>query len=66
MTHFFFLGGGGTSYKILVTSGVYKMFVGRDHLQALNAKWEYNTEMGRQETGCEGMNWINLAQGRNK
>jgi hypothetical protein len=42
------------------------MFVGRDHLQALNAKWEYNTEMGRQETGCEGMNWINLAQGRNK
>jgi hypothetical protein len=22
--------------------------------------------MGRQETGCEGMNWINLAQGRNK
>jgi hypothetical protein len=29
-------------------------------------RWEDNIKMDRQEVGCEGMDWIELAQDRNR
>ena len=29
-------------------------------------RWEDDTEMNLQEVGCEGMDWIELAQDRNR
>ena len=30
------------------------------------SRWEYNIKMGLQEVGCEGIDWIELAQGRDR
>jgi hypothetical protein len=29
-------------------------------------RWEYNMKMGLQEVGCGGMDWIDLAQNRDR
>jgi len=29
-------------------------------------RWEYNIKLGVQEVGCEGMDWIELAQERDR
>ena len=29
-------------------------------------RWEYNIKMNLQEVGCEGMDWIDLAQDRDR
>jgi hypothetical protein len=34
----------------------------RDHLGETRRKWEDNTKMYLQEVGCEGMDWIELAE----
>jgi hypothetical protein len=48
--------------------GVYRVLVGtpdgrRPHRNP-RCRWEDNIKMGLQEMGCEGMNWIDLAQER--
>ena len=35
-------------------------------LGKLRRKWEYNIKMDLEDVGLEGMDWINLAQGRNE
>ena len=44
-------------------SGVYRVLVGKPGgKKPLGRRWEENIKMGLQEVGCEGMNWIELAQ----
>ena len=44
-------------YRILVGKHEGKRLLGRPRL-----RWEDNTKMGIQEVGCEGMDWIALAE----
>jgi len=37
---------------------------GKSPLGRPRHKWEYNIKMDLQEMGCEGMDWINVAQDR--
>ena len=39
---------------------------GRRPLGRSRLKWEDNIKMDLQEVGCEGMDWIELAQDRNR
>ena len=39
---------------------------GRRPLGRARLKWEDNIKMDLQEVGCEGMDWIELAQDRNR
>ena len=51
-------------------SGVYRVLVGKTEgkrtLGRPRRRWEDNVEMGLQEVGCVGMDWIELAQDRNR
>jgi hypothetical protein len=48
--------------------GVYRVLVGKPEgkrpLLRPRRRWEDNIKMDLQEDGCDGMGWIELAQGR--
>ena len=50
--------------------GVYRVLVGKPErkrpLGRPRRKWEDNTKIDLQEVGCEGMEWIELAQERER
>jgi len=50
--------------------GVYMILVGgpegKRPLGRPRSRWEDNIKMDLQEVGCEGMDWIELAQDRNR
>jgi len=50
--------------------GVYRVLVGKLEgkrpLGRPRYRWEYNIKMDLQELGCEGMDWIKLAQDRDR
>jgi hypothetical protein len=50
--------------------GVYRVLVGKPEgkkpLEKLRHRWEDNNKMDLQEVGCEGMDWIELAQDRER
>ena len=50
--------------------GVYRVLVGKPEgkrpLGRPRRRWEDNIEMELQEVGCEGMDWIDLAQDRDR
>jgi hypothetical protein len=49
---------------------VYRVLVGKTKVKRplgkLRHRWENNIKMDLQEVGCGGMDWIELAQDRNK
>ena len=53
-----------------VRRGVYRVLVGKHEgkrpLGRLRRRWEDNIKMDLQEVGCGGMDWIELAQGRDR
>jgi len=38
----------------------------RDHLEDTRHRWEDNIKIDLQEVGCGGMDWISLAQDRDR
>jgi hypothetical protein len=50
--------------------GVYRILVGKPKgkrpLGRPKRRWEDNTRMDLQEAGCRGMDWIDLAQDRDR
>jgi len=50
--------------------GVYRVLVGKPEgkrpLGRHRCRWEDNTKMDLQEVGCGGMDWIELAQDRDR
>ena len=50
--------------------GVYRVLVGKPEgkkpLGRLRSRWENNIKMHLREVGCGGMDWIELAQDRNR
>jgi len=50
--------------------GVYRVLVGKPEgkrpLGRPMRRWEDNIKMGLQRVGCEGMDWIELAQDRDR
>ena len=50
--------------------GVYRVLVGKPEgkrpLGRPRRRWEYNIKMNLQEVGCEDMDWIELAQDRDR
>jgi len=48
-------------YRVLVGKPEGKRLLGRPRL-----RWEDNAKMDLQEVGCEGMDWIDLAQDRDR
>ena len=45
--------------------GIYKVLVGKSEARPRH-KWEDNIKMDLQEVGCGGMDWIDLAQDRDR
>jgi hypothetical protein len=50
--------------------GVYRVLVGKPEGRSLmgrpRRRWEDNIKMDLQEVGCRGMDWIDLAQDRDR
>jgi hypothetical protein len=46
--------------------GVYRVLMGKPEGKRPRRGWEDNIKMDLQEAGCEGMDWIELAQDRNR
>jgi hypothetical protein len=48
--------------------GVYRVLVGKAEgdrpLERRRLRWKSNNKLDLEEVGCEGMDWIELAQGR--
>ena len=55
------MGEGRGVYRVLVGKPEGKRPLGRPRL-----RWEDNIKMGLQEVGCGGMDWIELAQDRDR
>ena len=51
-------------------NSVYRVLVGKPEgkrpLSRPRHRWEYNIKMDLQEVGCGGMDWIDLAQDRDR
>jgi hypothetical protein len=56
--------------RIKLLRGVYRVLVGKPEgksaLGRPRRKWKDNIKMDLQEVGCEGMDWIELAQDRDR
>ena len=52
---------GAYTYIVLVGKTEGKIPLGKQRL-----RWEHLIEMDLQEVGCEGMNWIDLAEDRDR
>jgi len=61
---------GGTCSTCGERRGVYGVLVGEPEgkrpLGRPRSRWENNIEMDLYEVGCRGMDWIDLAQDRNR
>jgi len=61
---------GGTCSAYREKSGVYRVLVGKSEgkrpLGRPRRGWEDNINMDLQEVGCGGMDWIELAQNRDR
>ena len=61
---------GGTWLHVWGRVGVYRVLVGQPGgkrpLGRPRNKWEDNIKVDLQEVGCEGMDWIDLAQDRDR
>ena len=55
------MGEGRGVYSVLVGKSGEKSILGRPR-----CRWEDNIKMDLQETGCQGMDWIELAQDRDR
>jgi hypothetical protein len=55
------LGEGRVVYRVLVGKPEGKRPLGRH-----TCRWEDNIKMDLQEVGCDGMDWMELAQDRNR
>ena len=55
--------------RMVERRGVYRVLVGKSEgnssLGRLRRRWKDNIKMDLQEVGCGGMDWIDVAQGRN-
>jgi len=64
------MGGACSTYGGEKRRGVYRVLVGKPEgkrpLRRPRGRWEDNIKMDLQEVGCGGMNWIELAQDRDR
>jgi hypothetical protein len=62
------MGGACSTYR--GRRGVYRVLVGKHRIKRLlgrpTHRWEDNIKMDLQEVGCEVMDWIELAQDRDR
>ena len=60
----------GQVARMVDSRGVFRVLVGKPEgkrpLGRPRRRWEDNIEMDRQEVGCGGMDWIDLAQDRER